>query len=189
MKVIFLDIDGVMATHKSIKVGWEYRKKHKKRRLKYSSFIRDKYTLDRKCINALNRLVVRTHAKVVISSAWRYGSSVGYFQRLFKSKGFHGEIIGLTPEWKDYKELIGIKTINDLQLFWELERGNEINLWLEWNKDKNVSSYLVIDDEVSDIEPLHEGRFIITNIDKGFQGEELLQEAINKLKGEEDGRN
>jgi hypothetical protein len=90
----------------------------------------------------------------------------------------------MTPKWKAYKDLIGIKTINDLQLFWELERGNEINLWLEWNKDKNVSSYLVIDDEVADIEPLHKGKFIVTNIDKGFQGEELLQEAINKLKGE-----
>jgi len=140
--------------------------------------------LSGKCIKTLNRLVVETRAKVVISSAWRYESSVGYLQRLFRSKGFCGEIIGKTPTWGDYKNYIGIKTINDLQMFWEYERGNEIRLWLEQNKSKNIESYLVIDDEVSDIEPLHDGRFIVTNLEQGFQGEDLLQEAIKKLKGE-----
>jgi hypothetical protein len=128
--------------------------------------------------------VNETQAKIVISSEWRYGTTIGYLRRLFRSKGFCGEIIDITPTWATYKELIGIKTINDLQLFWEYERGNEINLWLDWNKHKNVSSYIIIDDEVEDIEPLHKGKFIHTNIDKGFQGEELLQEAIQKLKGE-----
>ena len=178
MKVIFLDIDGAMATHNTMKVGWEYRNhgKNKKQRRSYSRFIQDKKTLSGKCIKTLNRLVIETQSKVVISSAWRYGTNTRYFQRLFRSKGFCGEIIGMTPDWATHKGIIEID-----------ERGSEINLWLEWNKHKNIESYLVIDDEVSDIEPLHKGRFIHTNIDKGFQGEELLQEAIQKLKGEYNG--
>ena len=107
--IIFLDIDGVMATYPSMARGWEYRRKHKNRRLKYSEFIKDKLTIDRKCIKSLNKLVVRTNAKVVISSAWRYDYSVRYFQRLFKSRGFCGEVIGKTPVWNEYKDSIGIK--------------------------------------------------------------------------------
>jgi len=182
MKVIFLDIDGAMATSYTMKNGWKYKKNSS--RLKYSNFIKDKKTLSRKCIRALNRLVVETKAKVVITSAWRYDGDTKYFQRLFISRGFCGEIIDLSPKWEEYRNLIGIETINDLQMFWEYERGNEIRLWLEWNKHKNIESYIIIDDDVDDIEPLYEGRFIHTNIDQGFQGEKLLQEAINKLKGE-----
>jgi hypothetical protein len=184
MKVIFLDIDGTMTTFNSMKMGWAYRKKRPKDNRKYSNFVNDRLTLSRKCIKTLNRLVVTTRAKVVISSEWRYGTPTRYFQRLFCSKGFCGEIIDRTPTWNKYKDMIGIKTINDLELFWNHERGNEIRLWLEWNKSKNIESYLVIDDDVSDIEPLHEGKFIQTNMEQGFQGEGLLQEAIKKLKGE-----
>lgn len=184
IRVVFLDIDGVMATFNSMRMGWMYRKKRGKKSRKYSSIVHDRLTLSRKCIRTLNRLVVETRAKVVISSAWRYGKPTGYFQRLFRSKGFCGEVIDKTPTWDKYKDMIGIKTVNDLELFWNHERGNEINLWLEWNKHKNIEFYIVIDDEVSDIKPLHEGKFIQTNMEQGFQGEDLLQEAIKKLKGE-----
>jgi len=182
MKIVFLDIDGAMATHNSMKVGWKYQKNSG--RLKYSNFIKDKRTLSRKCIRALNRLVVETKAKVVITSAWRYDGDTKYFRRLFISRGFCGEIIDLSPKWKEYRNLIGIKTINDLEMFWQHERGNEIRLWLEWNKHKNIESYIIIDDDIDDIMPLYEGKVIHTNIDKGFSGDNLFREATKKLKGE-----
>lgn len=182
MKIVFLDIDGVMATHNTMKNGWQYRKSCTKR--KYNETIKDQKTLSRKCIKTLNRLVVKTHAKIVISSAWRYGKDIKYFRRLFRSRGFCGEIIGMTPKWNAYKDLLGVKTVADLTMFWEHERGNEINLWLVWNKHKNIESYIVIDDDVDDLIPLHEGKVIHTNIDTGFSGDDLLREAIKKIKGE-----
>ena len=182
MKVIFLDIDGVMAIYSTMREGWKYRAFHSRRPRKYSKVIKDQKTLSRKCIKTLNRLVVETQAKIVISSAWRYGHKARYFQRLFESRGFCGEIIDMTPKWKNYRNILGVKSINDLTLFWDMERGNEINLWLEWNKHKNIESYIIIDDDVDDIIGLHENRVIQTELEDGFSGDKLFQEAVKKLK-------
>ena len=106
------------------------------------------------------------------------------FRRYFRAKKFCGEIIGMTPKWETYKNLIGIKKVGDLEMFWNYERGNEIKLWLDWNKHKNIESFIIIDDEVSDIEPVFPDNFIKTETVKGFQGDELLNEAINILNEE-----
>ena len=111
--------------------------------------------IDPKLVENLNKVIDETQAFVVISSAWRALDSLDTLKMYLENNGFRGVILGRTPVWKEYRDIIGVKTINDLQLFWEYERGNEINLWLAENK--NVDSYLVIDDELSDIEPLHKG--------------------------------
>jgi hypothetical protein len=182
MKVIFLDFDGVICTSDSIIDARTFAKVNKDgdRNLYHEKMI------DPKLVENLNKVIDETQAFVVISSAWRNSDSLDTLKMYLENNGFCGIVIGRTPVWKEYKEDIGIKTINDLQMFWEHERGNEINLWLSENK--NVDSYIIIDDELSDIEPLHEGRFIHTSLESGFH-EGLIQEAITKLKGECNGRN
>ncbi len=84
MKVIFLDIDGVM---RSI----------------YSQTL---FTFDCNCVDALNLLFNPTDGfpdlKIVVSSSWRkecsdFESNMIYLKRKFKEQGVIGEVIGLTP--------------------------------------------------------------------------------------------
>ena len=59
MKIIFLDIDGVICTPKT-----------------------DFRYLDIRCVNHLNNIVEDTGAKIVISSSWRYGRTLKGLQNL-----------------------------------------------------------------------------------------------------------
>ncbi len=164
MKIIFLDIDGVLATSDTYSEA--------------GSGLDDHALISKDCINALNKLVEQTDAKVVITSAWRYGRDTEYFQLLLSDRGFVGEVIDMTPKWNQYKDNIGIKTTGDLDFFWQHERGNEINMWLR-NKNK-IKSFIIIDDESSDIYPLFPNHLLVTSMEQGF-GKEHVNEAIKIL--------
>ena len=47
-------------------------------------------------------------------------------------------------------------------------RGKEIKEWLE-NTSYDVSSYVIIDDEMFDIKDLHEGHMVQTSFNDGIQ--------------------
>src|SRR5207247_6240943 len=75
-RVIFLDIDGVLAPIRR----W------------------DRYgDLDRACIRVLNEIVTRGEADVVVSSTWRYGKTVEELQKLLEAEGFTGCVLDKTP--------------------------------------------------------------------------------------------
>jgi len=75
-RVIFLDIDGVLAPIRS----W------------------DRYgDLDAACIQVLNEIVARGGADVVVSSTWRYSRTVMQMQALLDAKGFSGHVLDTTP--------------------------------------------------------------------------------------------
>lgn len=75
-RVIFLDIDGVLAPIRH----W------------------DRYgDLDPACIRVLNEIVRHADADIVVSSTWRYGRSVDELQGLLTSQGFTGRVIDTTP--------------------------------------------------------------------------------------------
>ena len=75
-RVIFLDIDGVLAPIRT----W------------------DRYgDLDRGCIEVLNQIVARAGAEVVVSSTWRYGKTVAELQAMLDAKGFTGRVVDMTP--------------------------------------------------------------------------------------------
>lgn len=114
MKIIFLDIDGVLnheAFYKErheIQCGWEH---------PYSE-------IDPKAVNNLNTLCDETGAKIVISSTWRH-SGLEYCREVLERMGFTGEIIDITPssptrfrgleilDWvKSNEELIGDRYFN-----------------------------------------------------------------------------
>ena len=151
--IIFLDLDGVLVTRKSIE---------NLRDKKLSSDERDLQSLDDDCIIALNKLISLTDSKIVISSSWRYGKTIDYFQQLFEKKNVNWEVIGLTP-----------KTREDI-------RGKEISQWLENNKE-NVKSFLILDDDVDDIWPFFPDNVLHTNMLDGFN-EKLVKLATKILK-------
>ena len=169
LKICFLDIDGVIAITPTFRKSWKYARRYRKSR-KLSRFIRDEKQLSRKVVKQLNKLVMATGCKFVISSSWRYGTTQNMFKRLFKHKKFIGEIIGETPHI-----LLPYET--------NYERAEEIKVWMERNKNE-IESFIIIDDDSDDIIPMFPANYIQTEIDKGFQGEELLQKAIEILNKE-----
>ena len=75
-RVIFLDIDGVLAPI----LRW------------------DRYgDLDRACIQVLNEIVARGGADVVVSSTWRHGKTVAELQEMLDAEGFAGCVLDKTP--------------------------------------------------------------------------------------------
>jgi hypothetical protein len=75
-RVIFLDIDGVLAPIRR----W------------------DRYgDLERACIQVLNQIVTSTEAEVVVSSTWRHGKTVVELQEMLEAEGFTGRVVDTTP--------------------------------------------------------------------------------------------
>jgi hypothetical protein len=75
-RVIFLDIDGVLAPIRT----W------------------DRYgDLDPACIRALNEIVAGGEADVVVSSTWRHGRTVAELQAMLDAEGFAGRVLDRTP--------------------------------------------------------------------------------------------
>lgn len=73
MKIVFLDIDGVLLNLES-----------------YSGGQRP----DPKCLERLNRITDQTGAKIVVSSSWRYDPNIA---KVLKGWGVTASIIGVTP--------------------------------------------------------------------------------------------
>ncbi|MGA2647414.1 MAG: HAD domain-containing protein [Candidatus Sulfotelmatobacter sp.] len=80
MKVIFLDIDGVLINNASL--------------LNMES----SYVPDEKCVQELNELINRTDAKIVVSSCWRIGRTLAELQDLLSGWGIKGIVLDKTPD-------------------------------------------------------------------------------------------
>jgi hypothetical protein len=82
MKIIFLDIDGVLNSIDSMVAFHGCNEKH----------------LDKVSIGLLKRLCEATDAKIVISSTWRKGRTIADFVGIFSFYGWdNAPIIGRTP--------------------------------------------------------------------------------------------
>ena len=83
MNIVFLDIDGVLAS-------W----------LKMGNVSRDAdgHLFEPAAIDALNKITNHIDGKIVISSTWRQTRSLETFQDFFKRRGIEAEVVGLTPE-------------------------------------------------------------------------------------------
>jgi hypothetical protein len=102
MKVIFLDIDGVMNNLESLRFP----------RTKVASSKHSYSVAHPSCVEALNRITSATDARIVISSTWR-GIGLQVLFEIFHQWGITGKTIGYTP--------LGGRTC---------ERGAEIQEWL-----------------------------------------------------------
>lgn len=118
---IFLDIDGVLRTHKSdiewsLKLGVPIPLSVYERRF------------DQKAISCINEVVGYTRSKIVITSTWRIKHSLEELKKIFRDNGINADIVGKTE--------IG------------LNRGEEIEQYIS---DNEIENYVVIDDQVNDI--------------------------------------
>lgn len=141
MKVIFLDIDGVLNTESFIRAFWAIARRAKVDRIEAKAFRRavlnDGYGnhFDPCACTQLQRIIEETGAKIVISSSWRH-SGLEFMQNLWKHRELKGEVIDITGTFRDGSDM-GFKE--------RAERGHEIKMWLE--KHPEVESYVIIDDD------------------------------------------
>lgn len=144
MKLIFLDIDGVL-NHEEYYERNNTLKKHIK---PYPDS-----DIDEKSMSNLNSIIEKTDANIVITSNWRIRRSIEELQDLFNYKGFKGKIIDKTPN---------LRTNNSIF------RGNEIHYWLSNNKDKlsielyKYRHYVILDDD-SDMLYWQRNNFILVD--------------------------
>jgi hypothetical protein len=129
-KIIFLDIDGVLRTHKS---DLEWSKK-----LSAHVYRGVNRLFDKELVDNLNEVIFLTKAKIVVTSNWRIHLSLEELQKIFKERGVIGEVVGKTG-------LGHLKGGSPIPIG---NRGLEISDWLDRNP---VRKYVIIDDQVSDI--------------------------------------
>ncbi len=158
MKLIFLDIDGVLNN-----MGWL----HTMYSLGTDPMKLRRELLDRVSVGVLNDIVKWTGAKVVISSSWRWGRTLNDMRAILADNGFIGEVIGMTPVDGDL-----VKEI--LCMYGErIQRGHEIRAWLKNHimEGLEVEAYVVIDDS-GDMAGV-EDHLVLLNHDTGLQAEHI----------------
>lgn len=131
MNIIFLDIDGVL----NCQVFYE--------NYGYPKDI-DNYERENICelrLKWLTDLCHDTNSKVVISSSWRSGRDIKYFQDTFDKLGGIFEVIGKTP-WLNFYP-IHLMQEHSMP---SVPRGCEIKYWLD-NTDFKYDNYAIIDDD------------------------------------------
>lgn len=131
MKVIFLDIDGVLNTQNTfVEIHNEW-KKTNKRRIEIDSFR----------VEILSYIVKKTDAKIVLSSTWRFG---------FKHQ--NGVLIPATKRAEELTNIFkkyGLKIYDITMRDSNGIRQNEIYMWLKNRND--IESFIVIDDDIYDL--------------------------------------
>lgn len=150
--IIFLDIDGVLNTDPFIN--------------SIKSNNASDYLMKEK-IDLLNKIILATDAKIVLSTNWRVSVGAARTADLLIEAGVEGTIIGATP--------------TDLRrrLSEVIPRHKEIQAWLDANPSK-VKSFVIIDDlEWASNEKL-QNNFVLTNPDLGLT-QENVQKAISIL--------
>ena len=132
MKVIFLDIDGVLNV---IPQG----------RDKYGSKFHKHFE------DNLKRIINETGAKIVISSTWKMSGLIT-MQEMWKDRNLAGEIIDITPNEVD------VVSRGTCEFYDQVDRGFEIQQWID---DNNIECYCIIDDD-NDMLPSQKNNFVRT---------------------------
>lgn len=170
MKVIFLDVDGVLNSDRTL--------------YKYTS-------LEDDLILNLKEIVDKTEAIIVLSSSWRSVENAlrELIDKLFEygmhissmtTDGVRLKYIqnaGFTPS-KKYLEFSKMNYDTGEREDFTHDRGAEIYYWLNHHKD--VESFVILDDEDFDIEAYFPNNFVKTSFAVGLTKKDV-DKAINIL--------
>lgn len=158
MKVIFLDIDGVLNCRFT--------------RERYRGFI---FVMDRK-IEMLKHLVDDTSAKIVLSSTWRQG--------WWDLKNGHENSveIDLFVALREKLQSYGLELLDHTLFIFYKDRGNEIDLWLKSWEGEPIESFVILDDMNGYYLRPHANRLVRTSMKEGLQEKhvELAKKILEK---------
>ena len=135
MKIIFLDIDGVLNCEQGFVDGL----------CKYTigkeDMGMDFYPPSKKL---LNKLIDETNGKVVISSTWRRGG-LDKMKEIWDYRNMHGEIIGVTPYLRAAPRGVEIEYWLKERNFYHINWSQELQE--KSIKESNIENYVIIDDD------------------------------------------
>jgi len=156
MKVIFLDVDGVLNDTKcKVKTPSGF------------PFVEDELII------RLKQIIDATGAKVVLSSTWRQG----YYDLERGVKGIAATDYILL---RDKLLSFGIEIFDHTPIIKSWRRGTEIALWLQETKYE-IDAIVVLDDKY-DVDPL--GQFLVrTSVTEGLRTKHVIK-AIRMLNGQ-----
>lgn len=148
MRVVFLDIDGVLNSE-----PWLARSVEERLGPDFDPELDATWIamLDPEAVARFDRLVAASGAKVVVSSSWRMMLPLADLARFLAIRGFSGEIIDATT------------TARGLVADGVTERGHQIAHWLDANP---VTSFVILDDQ-TDMAHLGD-RHVLTSWEKGL---------------------
>jgi hypothetical protein len=147
-RVVFLDIDGVLVTGESMHLGHQ--------QYPFGRFRR----FDPHCVAWLNVITEKAGAVIVVSSVWREGSESQFLQlahHLYR-QGVTAPVIGRT------KRIVRPAPGHVMGV--AVERGIEIQEWLDEARAEEIESFVIIDDD-SDMVHLSD-RLVQTDFENGL---------------------
>ena len=152
MKIIFLDIDGVMCSLLSTRNNkWDA-----------SEFIP-------KAVNSLNNIIRKTDCEIILSSAWKHDYSLFEIREIFSYNGIIKGPIGFTPN---------IPKTDALKL--SESRAEEIRIWLKLHDFKNQIKWVAVDD--MDLSEWLYPNFVLCPIDEhGLSLDGIYEKIIKNL--------
>lgn len=170
MKIIFLDIDGVLNGYNPISLfGWKFACLTKNNKIKsWYRKISNPTGIHKNKVKKLSKIIKKTNAKVVMSSCWR-GS---FWKTPYEAKTenqktltdllnkYNIEVIDITPYSNDGK------------------RDKEILSWLSNNEEK-VDGFIILDDESADLQ-CFKGSNLIQTITLSNKGKKKSTGLTNK---------
>ena len=158
MKVLFLDIDGVLNHEK------HYNWLHNTDEATPLQRVHPYTEFNPKSVKELNRILDETDAKLVISSSWRF-DGIPLLTNIFKHVGIYHKIYDITPS---------LANIYNTTLC----RGKEIDKWL--SEHPEVTRYAILDDD-TDMEEHQLQFFIKTDPYKDGLNSEVADKVIKIL--------
>ncbi len=148
MRVVFLDIDGVLNSE-----NWL--------RQKSEAIDEPRGWFDPRAVALLNKLLVETGAKIVVSSAWRLCHEFEELKGILKSVGIETEVVGITYNLGN------------------VPRGHEIADYL--SRHPEIDNFVILDDD-RDMDRVQH-RLIKTAWKRGLQLSHVLK-AVEWLTAE-----
>lgn len=173
MKVLFLDFDGVLNSHRFMLED----------RSQYKTGV---VGLDPKAMAHVNYICGKTDAEIVVSSSWRYGHSLSELRDILCAVGCTAVVRDTTPLPKEIANDRLASLFDERGMAASEEsfldvrrglsvvqgRGHEIDVWLRtWSKTLDIESFVVLDDD-SDIEP-HMDRHVKTAFADGLTSDHV----------------
>jgi hypothetical protein len=146
MKIIFLDIDGVLNCQDAYKSGecqyvtWLNDREEEEHHQAFCSWSKE----------WLNKLIEESGAKIVISSTWRR-SGFAFLNKVWEIEGMKGEIIGITPSFRGAIDGYTVPRGCEIQKWLKDNGFHHIN-WSRKSQDEiieksGIENYLIIDDD------------------------------------------